>query len=66
MQLRSSIARALWCVAHFFFLIGFRNRVAVSLEWVWSYLSYGGGARLITDEAGDGRGSVGTGHGKSE
>jgi hypothetical protein len=30
------------------FLIGFRNRVAVLLEWAWSYVSYERGARLIT------------------
>lgn len=37
-----------WCVAHIYFLIGFRNRVAVALDWTWSYLTFERGARLIT------------------
>jgi NADH dehydrogenase len=34
--------------AHIFFLIGFRNRIVVIIDWLWSYLRFGGGARLIT------------------
>jgi NADH dehydrogenase len=37
-----------WLVVHLFFLISFRNRAAVLLNWLWSYLSYQRGARLIT------------------
>jgi NADH dehydrogenase len=37
-----------WLVVHLFFLITFRNRVAVMLNWMWSYISYQRGARLIT------------------
>ena len=33
---------------HVWFLVGFRNRVAVMLNWAWSYLTYARGARLIT------------------
>jgi len=33
---------------HIFFLIDFRNRLSVSLDWLWSYLTFGRGARLIT------------------
>jgi NADH dehydrogenase len=33
-----------------FFLIGFRNRMAVFLNWTWALLTYGRGARLITGE----------------
>ncbi len=36
-----------WLVVHIFFLIGFKNRVAVLLQWAWSYLTYKRGARLI-------------------
>jgi NADH:ubiquinone reductase (H+-translocating) len=39
-----------WIFVHIFFLIGFRNRVMVLLEWAWSYLTYARGARLITGE----------------
>jgi len=41
----------LWLFVHVFFLIGFRNRVAVILQWAWSYLTFKRGARLITDTA---------------
>ncbi len=41
----------LWLFVHVFFLIGFRNRVAVILQWAWSYLTWRRGARLITDTA---------------
>ncbi|HEY6100768.1 MAG TPA: NAD(P)/FAD-dependent oxidoreductase [Anaeromyxobacter sp.] len=40
-----------WLLVHVFFLIGFRNRVAVILQWAWSYLTFKRGARLITDTA---------------
>jgi hypothetical protein len=35
-------------MAHIYFLIGFRNRMAIALDWLWSYLTYQRGARLIT------------------
>jgi NADH:ubiquinone reductase (H+-translocating) len=38
----------LWIFVHIFFLIGFRNRVLVLIEWAWSYLTFQRGARLIT------------------
>lgn len=37
----------IWCVVHIFFLIGFRNRFRVMSEWVWYYLTFKPGARLI-------------------
>ena len=40
-----------WLFVHIFFLIGFRNRVAVILQWAWSYVTFKRGARLITDTA---------------
>ncbi len=42
------IAWAVWAVVHVFYLIGFRNRVAVLFEWFWSYLSDRHSARIIT------------------
>ena len=38
-----------WCLAHIWFLIGFRSRIVVSINWLWSYLTYQRGARLISD-----------------
>ncbi len=37
-----------WLLVHIFFLIGFRNRLAVMFNWAWSYFTYQRGARLIT------------------
>src|SRR5580692_10300636 len=37
-----------WVSVHLFFLVGFRNRVAVFLSWAWTYLTFNRGARLIT------------------
>ena len=37
-----------WLVIHIFFLIGFRNRFIVLFNWMWSYITYQRGARLIT------------------
>ncbi len=37
-----------WLFIHIFFLIGFRNRILVMIQWAWSYLTYERGARLIT------------------
>jgi NADH dehydrogenase len=36
-----------WLWAHIFFLIGFRNRIVVMAEWVWSYFTYQRHARII-------------------
>ena len=35
---------------HIFFLIGFRNRIIVMIQWAWSYLTFERGARLITGD----------------
>src|SRR5450432_994378 len=37
-----------WLLGHIFFLIGFRNRLLVFIQWAWSYVTYERGARLIT------------------
>jgi NADH dehydrogenase len=37
----------LWCLIHIFFLIGLRNRVRVMSEWMWYYLTFKPGARVI-------------------
>jgi NADH dehydrogenase len=37
-----------WLLVHIFFLIGFRNRLAVFRQWAWTYLTFRDGARLIT------------------
>ena len=39
-----------WLFVHVFFLIGFRNRIIVLVQWAWSYFTYERGARLITGD----------------
>ncbi|HTI31054.1 MAG TPA: NAD(P)/FAD-dependent oxidoreductase [Sphingomonas sp.] len=41
-------AWALWSTAHLYFLVGFRNRLVVGANWMWNYLTFERGARLIT------------------
>lgn len=38
-----------WLFVHLLFLIGFRNRIFVLIEWAWAYITYNHGARLITE-----------------
>jgi hypothetical protein len=38
----------LWSLAHIYFLIGFRNRLAVATSWAWNYVTFQRGTRLIT------------------
>jgi len=42
----------LWSFAHVYFLIGFRNRLSVALNWAWNYLTFQRGTRLITGLSG--------------
>jgi NADH dehydrogenase len=42
------VAWLAWLFIHIFFLIGFRNRILVFIQWAWSYVTYERGARLIT------------------
>jgi NADH dehydrogenase len=44
------VAWLMWLFVHIFFLIGFRNRFIVIVEWAWTYLRNDRGARLITGD----------------
>jgi len=48
MHISGFLAWVLWSVAHVYFLIGFRNRFIVALNWAWSYITFQRGSRLIT------------------
>ncbi len=48
LQMSGFLAWVLWSVAHIYFLIGFRNRFVVALNWAWSYITFQRGSRLIT------------------
>lgn len=50
LKLTGRLAWFVWGAAHIYFLVGFRNRMAVAADWLWSYLTYQRGARLITGE----------------
>ncbi len=50
LHLSGRLAWLLWGLVHIYFLIGFRNRLVVSLDWLWAYLTFQRGARLITGQ----------------
>jgi NADH dehydrogenase len=52
-RLRGFIGWLFWSVAHVYFLIGLRNRFIVAFSWLWSYLTFQRGARLITQPPAD-------------
>lgn len=45
---RGIIAWLAWLLVHIFYLIGFKNRIFVMMQWTWSYVTFNRGARLIT------------------
>ena len=47
-RLSGRVAWLLWGLVHIYFLIGFRNRFVVALNWTWSYVTFQRGSRLIT------------------
>jgi NADH dehydrogenase len=49
LHLQGFIGWLFWSVVHIYFLIGLRNRFIVAFIWLWSYLTFQRGARLITD-----------------
>jgi NADH:ubiquinone reductase (H+-translocating) len=51
-KIKGFIAWLLWSVAHIYFLIGFRNRLIVATNWLWNYLTFQRGTRLITGMSG--------------
>ena len=48
LRLRGLPAWLIWSTAHIYFLVGFRNRFIVGATWLWNYLTFERGARLIT------------------
>ncbi|MDP9000749.1 MAG: NAD(P)/FAD-dependent oxidoreductase [Myxococcota bacterium] len=48
MHMSGLLAWIAWLLVHIWYLIGFKNRLVVMLNWAWSYATYGRGARLIT------------------
>jgi NADH dehydrogenase len=54
-HLRGRAAWFLWALVHIYLLIGFENRLSVTLRWIWRYISGESGARLITPGEGASR-----------
>jgi NADH:ubiquinone reductase (H+-translocating) len=48
LQLSGYIAWVAWLLLHIVYLIDFRSRVLVLIDWAWSYFTYQRGSRLIT------------------
>lgn len=42
-----------WLAVHLLFLVGFRNKFSVLMQWLYSYLTYKRGARIITGTSGE-------------
>jgi NADH dehydrogenase len=49
-KLKGWIAWATWAVVHVYLLVGFQHRLIVSTQWLWRYLTYDRGARLIAGD----------------
>jgi len=53
LKLAGFVAWLLWIVIHIWYLIGFRNRIAVMFQWAWAYFTFQRTARLITRVSGE-------------
>jgi len=49
LRFRGLLAWLMWLGLHLVYLVGFRNRTTVLLNWAWNYLTYDRGARLIIE-----------------
>ena len=45
------LAWVAWLTAHIYFLIGFRNRLIVLIDWAWAYWTFERSARIVTGAA---------------
>jgi NADH dehydrogenase len=50
-RLKGRFAWLLWAIIHVYLLVGFDNRLRVTLQWIWAYITYQRGARLIMGDA---------------
>jgi NADH:ubiquinone reductase (H+-translocating) len=54
-RLSGFIAWVIWLFIHLMYLVGFRNRLIVFLQWMWNYLTFRRGVRLIVERNVPGR-----------
>ena len=57
LHLKGFVGWLFWSVAHIYFLIGVKNRFIVAFTWLWDYITFQRGARLITEAPGDNEGA---------
>jgi NADH dehydrogenase len=55
LRLKGFIGWLFWSLAHIYFLIGVKNRFIVAFTWLWDYVTFQRGARLITEVPPQGR-----------
>ena len=48
-RLSGLVAWIAWLLVHIYYLIGFRNRILVLIQWAWAYVTFQRGARLIVE-----------------
>jgi NADH:quinone reductase (non-electrogenic) len=53
MRLSGFPAWIVWLAVHLMFLVGFRSKFSVLMQWIYSYLTYKRGARIITGVSGE-------------
>ena len=61
MQVTGFLAWMLWLFIHILYLVGFRNRVSVLVQWAYAYFTYQRGMRLITNYVRQWEGTVAVG-----
>jgi NADH dehydrogenase len=49
-RIRGWLAWAFWAIIHVYLLVGFQHRLLVAIQWLWRYMTYERGARLIVDQ----------------
>jgi NADH dehydrogenase len=49
LRLSGLIAWVIWLVVHLWYLIGFQNRLLVLIQWCFSFVTHGRGARIISE-----------------
>jgi NADH dehydrogenase len=49
-QLRGWPAWVFWAIIHVYLLVGFEHRLLVAIQWLWQYLTYDSGSRLIVEQ----------------
>ncbi|MCB1179531.1 MAG: NAD(P)/FAD-dependent oxidoreductase [Leptospiraceae bacterium] len=51
MKLSGTLGWLAWLFIHLFYQVGFKNKVSILITWIWSYISFKAGARLIQSES---------------